>query len=48
MKNLDKIGVFLAGLGIFSRAILEWLRFFGVKPEKTQHWDFDWDEMILS
>ena len=48
MKDLGKIGIFLAGLGIFGRAILEWLRFFRVKPGRERCPDFDWDEMILS
>ena len=52
MKDLDKIGIFLAGLGIFSRAILEWLQFFGVNPRRARNrdWDsdFDWEKELLS
>ena len=48
MKDLDKIGIFLAGLGIFGRMILEWLRFFRVKPGKSHSWDFDWGKELLS
>lgn len=48
MKGLDKIGIFLAGLGIFGRALLAWLRFFGMKPGKSHSWDFDWEKELLS
>ena len=50
MKDLDKIGIFLAGLGIFSRAILEWLRFWGVNLRRARYGDrdFDWDKELLS
>ncbi len=48
MKDLDKIGIFLAGLGIFGRAILEWLRFFRGKPGRERYPDFDWEKELLS
>ena len=46
MKNLDKLGIFLVGLGIFCQTVLEWLRFFRFKPGRERCRDFDWDEMI--
>ena len=46
MKNLDKIGIFLVGLGVFEQTVLEWLRFFCFKPRRERCRDFDWDEMI--
>lgn len=48
MKDLDKIGVFLAGLGIFGQAVLEWLRFIHIKPRRERSWDFDWEKELLS
>ena len=45
MKNLDKLGIFLVGLGIFCQTVLEWLRFFRFKPRKERNPDFDCDEM---
>lgn len=46
MKELDKIGIFLVGLGVFGQTVLEWLRFFRFKPRKERCPDFDWDEII--
>ena len=46
MKNLDKLGIFLVGLGVFGQTVLEWLRFFRFKPRKERCPDFDGDEMI--
>ncbi len=46
MKNLDKLGIFLVGLGVFAQTVLEWLRFFRFKPRKERCRDFDWDEII--
>ena len=46
MKNLDKLGIFLVGLGVFGQTVLEWLRFFRFKPRRERCRDFDWDEMI--
>ena len=48
MKKFDKVGIFLIGLGVFGRTLLEWLRFFGVNPRMTQYrdWDFDWDKDV--
>ena len=47
MKNLDKLGIFLVGLGVFGQTVLEWLRFFRFKPRKKHYPDFDWDEMLF-
>ena len=46
MKNLDKLGIFLVGLGVFGQMVLEWLRFFRFKPGRERYGDFDCDEMI--
>ena len=45
-KDLDKLGIFLVGLGVFGQTVLEWLRFFRFKPGRERDPDFDWDEMI--
>ena len=45
MKDLDRLGVFLAGLGIFGHALLAWLKYFGVAPRRSRR-DIDWDELL--
>ena len=46
MKDLDKLGIFPVGLGVFGQTVLEWLRFFRFKPRRERYPDFDWDEII--
>lgn len=50
MKDPEKLGIFLDGLSIFGRAILEWLRFFRVKSGRVRkrESDFDWEKELLS
>ena len=46
MKNLDKLGIFLVGLGVFGQMVLYWLRFFRFKPRRARYEHFAWDEII--
>ena len=41
MKDLDKLGIFPVGLGVFWQTVLEWLRLFRFKPRRERHRDLD-------